>query len=135
MAKKTTSSKKTRKTVSARKKTVKQSAPVKRKKTVARPKPKKTVVVAEAPEFNSANLMDAVQELEEVTSKAKDVAVQLIRTEELQDDLNGNCERQVSEKEGLLSCKLTVLLASQRLWRQHLLTSQRRLFEVEEPKH
>ncbi len=100
MAKKKTSRRKTKKTVSARKKTVKKSTPA-RKKTVKKAPAPKPVVEMDVLDFDSAALMDAVQELEEITSKAKDVAVQLIRTEELQDDLNANCEKQVGEKEVL----------------------------------
>ena len=49
--------------------------------------------------YNAAELFAAVQELEEITGKVREIASQLIRTEELQADLLGNRNQQVEEKD------------------------------------
>ncbi len=66
-------------------------------------------------DYSAAELLAAVQKLEELTESVREVASQLIRTEELQADLLGNRMKQIKERDVLESATNDLAAARNKL--------------------
>jgi chromosome segregation ATPase len=88
----------------------------KKKKAAPKKKAKKRAKKAKVKaDYSAAELLAAVQKLEELTESVREVASQLIRTEELQADLLGNRMKQMKERDALESATNALTVSRNKL--------------------